>query len=73
MKRENLNKAIELGEELKSLEMCRDLIYGGSKVNVMNYHGEQFYLPTTDLNMRARIIAAIKTRIEEINKEIEEL
>ena len=39
----------------------------------INNHGEQFYLPTTDLNMRARIIAAIKTRIEEINKEIEEL
>lgn len=39
----------------------------------MKRDGEQFYLPTTDLNMRARIIAAIKTRIEEINKEIEEL
>ena len=71
MKRENINRAVELGKLLERLEMCRDLLLGGCNPCVESASGEVYYI--RDEIICGDMIAIIYERIKGINKEIEEL
>lgn len=72
MKRENIEKVVELCKDLKDLEMCRDLIQGGAKVAVQNNDKGIWMLPINE-SLKLSLIASIQGRIDEIDEELEEL
>ena len=71
MKRENINRAVELGKLLERLEMCRDLLLGGCNPCVESASGETYYIH--DDAICQGLISLIRQRIDNINKEFEEL
>ena len=71
MKRENINKAVELGKLLERLEMCRDLLQGGCNACVESASGETYYIK--DEKVIRALLNGIMWRIDDINKEFEEL
>jgi hypothetical protein len=72
MKRENIEKVVEMCKDLKDLEMCRDLIQGGARVAVENNDMGIWMLPISE-SLKLSLTASIQGRIDEINEELEEL
>lgn len=71
MRRENINKVVELCKLLERLEMCRDLLQGGCDACVENAGGETYYIK--DAKVKKALLNGIMWRINDINKELEEL
>ena len=71
MKRENIGRAVKLSKLHERLEMCRDLLLGGCSPCVESASGEVYYIH--DEIIRLDTIASINKRIDDINKELEEL
>lgn len=71
MKRGNISKAVELGKLLERLEMCRDLLQGGCNALVESASGEQYIIK--DAKVKIALLNGIMWRIDDINKEIDEL
>jgi hypothetical protein len=72
MKRENISKAVELAKLLERLEMCRDLLQGGCNAVVESSSGTQ-YVIIKDAKVKKALLNGIMWRIDDINKEIDEL
>lgn len=72
MKRENIEKVIELCKELKDLEMCHDLIQGGARVAVQNNDNGVWILPING-RLKTLLVASIQHRVEDVEQELEEL
>lgn len=73
MNRTNLFHAMELGNELKQLELCRDLIQGGSRIYIHDYHDYAHELPIEVESLRQAFMQVVRNRIDDINEEINEL
>lgn len=67
MKQENVKRVVELGKLLERLEMCRDLLKRGWDICV----GAKITI--TDTKVKEALLNGIMWRIDEINKEFEEL
>ena len=67
MKQENVKRVVELGKLLERLEMCRDLLEIGLDVCV----GAKITI--TDKKVKKALLNGIMWRIDEINKELDEL
>lgn len=71
MKRGNISKAVELGKQLERLKICRDLLQGGCNAFVEEESG--IIHPINDAKVKIALFNGIMWRINDINKEIDEL
>lgn len=71
MKREDINRVVELCKLLERLEVCRDLLQGGCNAFVENVSGVQYIIK--DDKVKKALLNGIMWRIDDINKEIDEL
>jgi len=70
MKKENVQKVVDLEEERKELSFAFDLVQGGGDLVVYSCYGEnKKYI--RDIGLRGKIMNAIKERLNDIEQEIE--